>query len=139
MKNSSMASLLGYAGLIPFVALAAAEAWHDTPIYREALIAYGATILAFLGGAYWGRSLQVDGGTGPSPGRLVIAVTPQLVGWIALLLGATSGTLVLMVALGLMLAVDLDGVRRGIFPTWYRPLRWGLTTVAAASLGLSLV
>lgn len=139
MTTEKMASRLGYAGLIPFLVFAVFSAWTepDNAGYLKALIAYGATILAFLGGVHWGHVLRNDS-TDRVAARLLIAVIPQLIAWIALLLAPLAGILLLGVALVLMLAVDLDAVRRGIFPAWYRPLRWVLTTVATLSLVLSL-
>jgi hypothetical protein len=49
--------LLGYAGLIPFVAAAALALLGPTPwrgFASAALAAYGATILSFLGAVHWG-------------------------------------------------------------------------------------
>ena len=52
-----LSSRLGYLGLIPFVSLAAAAVFAPTSLRglaSDALLAYGATILSFLGGIYWG-------------------------------------------------------------------------------------
>ena len=50
-----------------------------------ALVAYGAVILAFLGGVHWGFALPEPSGRGERA-RLVLGVVPSLVGWVALLL-----------------------------------------------------
>jgi len=55
------ARAIGYAGLIPFIGLSAMSVlWRD--IHHSAvlfsLLAYGATIISFLGAIHWGLAIQ---------------------------------------------------------------------------------
>ena len=101
------AARLGYAGLLPFVALAVA-AWMAPPTYRaqaaHALLAYGATIASFLGAIHWGLAMREP--LTPQPGRFVWGVFPSLVAWAALLLPLSQGLVTLALLLGICLAVD---------------------------------
>jgi hypothetical protein len=85
------ALLLGIAGLLPFAALALATLRPSTPFATSmmtnpalfGLIAYGAVILAFLGGVHWGFALEP---AVPAPRerlRLVLGVLPSLIGWVS--------------------------------------------------------
>ena len=65
-KNLSSPTLtaraIGYAGLIPFIGLSAMSVlWRD--VHHSAvlfsLLAYGATIISFLGAIHWGLAIQV--------------------------------------------------------------------------------
>jgi hypothetical protein len=124
---------LGLAGLAPFIALALAVALQHREIAgvdaAAALLAYGAAILSFLGGAHWGLALRH-----PSPtirnGLYVMAMVPPLWAWAALLLGGASGLALL--AAGLALHGGLDGVRATRFaaPRWYPRLRLLLAALA---------
>lgn len=127
-------SFLGYAGLLPFIALALA-AWLAPTAYRmqaaSALLAYGVTIASFLGAIHWGlamRSAPVD-----QPGPWLWGVFPSLVAWLALLMPLPLGLITLALLLGMCLAVDwrsYPGYGAGAWLT----MRWHLSAVAAVCL-----
>jgi Protein of unknown function (DUF3429) len=125
------AARLGYAGLIPFVALAAA-AWLAPVAHRAqaafALLAYGATIASFLGAIHWGLAMR--GPLTPQPGPFVWGVFPSLVAWVALLLPLSQGLVTMALLLGICLAVD-----RRSYPAYglgdCLSMRLHLTVVAA--------
>jgi hypothetical protein len=130
------ALVLGAAGLIPFLGLAAASAlsfgWA-----APALAAYGATILAFLGAVHWGLALRAPAAEqGAEIPRLVLGVLPSLVAWVALLLPLRPGLLVLAASILATAALESRGTARGLVPVGYMRLRWALSVGAAASLGL---
>ena len=112
--------LLGYSGLLPFAA-AAALALLGPPPWRgfalSALAAYGAVILSFLGAVHWGLALRAppeeDAALWP---RLGFGVLPALVGWVALLLPARAGLLLLAAAVVGVAAVETAAARRGSVP-----------------------
>ncbi|NBN64212.1 DUF3429 family protein [Microvirga tunisiensis] len=135
---------LGATGVIPFAAptllLLVAPGLVPAPLaplLPLALAAYGAVILSFLGGVHWGLGLSASMAGRTDPGlarRLVISVIPSLVGWVALLLPAATGLLLLALAFPLMLAVDLKAAREGAVPAWYPRLRIPLTACVTALL-----
>lgn len=130
------AALLGAAGLIPFVGLAAAAHFAgdvDAAIAVEALRAYGAIILSFLGGIIWGLGIAGFGGAAAKPRealRLTVSMMPSLFGWLALLMPVESGIWLLSSCFPMVLAVDLMMVNGGLAPRWYFALRWRLTAIA---------
>ena len=86
---SLWAKRMGFGGLIPFVLLALAV-WLADPAYRSfaglALLGYGAVIASFLGAIHWGlvmRNTSIN-----STAVLAWGVSPSLVAWVALMLGA---------------------------------------------------
>jgi Protein of unknown function (DUF3429) len=122
---------LGGAGLLPFIAGAAAvaigpPAWHDTAL--RALIAYGAVIVSFLGGIHWGSPT----GAAHDAARLW-GVVPSLLAWPLLLVPLSRLALIgLAAALALCWAVD-----RARFPAMglsaLLPLRTLLSSIAILS------
>lgn len=57
------ARAIGYSGLIPFIGLSAMSVlWrdihHSTVLFS--LLAYGATIISFLGAIHWGLAMQEE-------------------------------------------------------------------------------
>lgn len=137
------AKWLGAMGLIPFVTLAVASLPWAGPTGEWAsfaLAAYGAVILSFLGGIHWGLAIA---GFGPAAceeiawSRLVVGVSPSLLGWGALFLPRPFDLLLLAIAFALLLAVDSRLSQMERAPAWYPRLRLPLTLVVVASLGLA--
>lgn len=128
------AQRLGYAGALPFVALAVACWWAPTAYRAQAtlaLAAYGATIASFMGAIHWGLAMR--GALTPQPGPFVWGVFPSLVAWVALLLPAGQGLMTLALLLGMCLAVDRRSYPAYGLGAWL-PMRLHLTTAAAVSL-----
>ena len=129
---------LGYAGLIPF-ALLAALMWLVTAelvgFVAVALAAYGAVIVAFLGGIHWGAGfLQNDAARSESSVRFhfVWGVLPSLLGWLALLMPPYAGLPLLGLVLLACYAVDRKTYPAAGLARWL-PLRLQLTVVATVS------
>ncbi|MCE3002980.1 MAG: DUF3429 domain-containing protein [Xanthomonadaceae bacterium] len=133
---------LGLGGVIPFAACAAALYVLDEARLQaeaaQAMAAYGAVILSFLGGVRWGSALSLP--RAQLTPELVLAVIPSLLGWCALLLPGTTQPLL---ALGLGFAVfgvlDVREGGRGAWPAWYPRLRFVLTLLVLACLVAALL
>ncbi|HDP89928.1 MAG TPA: DUF3429 family protein, partial [Thioalkalivibrio sp.] len=98
---------LGYGGLIPFVAAAAAlGAWPaGHGLLLPALLGYAAVILSFLGAVHWGRVLATPGRS-DAVTLLAWGVTPSVLAWCALLLPQAYGLASFILLFALVLAVD---------------------------------
>ncbi len=123
---------LGYAGLLPFV-VGAALLWivrpDAHPYVAVGLSAYAGAIVSFLGGIHWGLGMRAQPA---DPSRFGWGVVPSLVAWVAMVMPAYAG----LVLLGAMLVVCYL-VDRRVYPLhaaggWLR-LRWHLTLVASLS------
>ncbi len=132
-----LVALLGYGGLLPFLALAAL-AWLDPPRqarWSGALLEYGAVILAFVGALHWALAMQA---TTLAQARRAQAyawsVVPALLGWVALQLVPAAAALLLVAGFGLHLWADRTLAVRMPLPAWYLPLRLRLTAVASLCL-----
>jgi hypothetical protein len=127
--------LLGWLGVVPFVALAVAVRTLDEAaslIARDLLLGYGALILSFIGGSWWARALDPAADHGRRLATL--AMLPTLAGWAALMIGDTAGLLLLATALVAALAADGRGILVVADPGAYLRLRFGLTATAVLSL-----
>jgi Protein of unknown function (DUF3429) len=136
-----LATLLGICGLIPLIACGIAALGLEGDRAVLALVAYGAVVLAFLGGVHWGFALTDLDGRGERQ-RLVLGVLPALVGWIALLLTiavqAEAGlTLLLLGFLGITI-VEGRARKAGLVPPGYMRLRYGLSAVIILVLAVVL-
>jgi hypothetical protein len=135
--------LLGYAGLLPFAGLAVLV-WASSDHQADAsfaLLAYGAVILSFLGGTWWGRNFSV--GASAHPGQIA-AIAASLCGWSAVLIAYFTEpvfgfALLLLGFLGCWIA-DLVTVRQNLayWPVHYMHLRLHLTLGAVISLAASI-
>ena len=88
---SPLARRLGYAGLLPF-ALGALLIWlvhaEALPYAAQALSAYAALVVSFLGGIHWGLAMRQPQ---PVPRQLAWGVTPSIGAWVAVMMPASSG------------------------------------------------
>lgn len=136
--SKQRSSLLGCLGLVPFATLAVATALAPPdlqPFAATALRAYGATILSFLGGIYWGLVIAApERRPSAVPLFLGVGVVPQLVGWVALLLPGSWGCVLTAASLVALLLVDRAAVKSGLAPGWFFHLRWPLSCAAALAL-----
>lgn len=133
LSPSGEESLLGYSGLIPFAGLSAVSWLLDGPQQTQvlfALLAYGATILAFLGAIHWGLALREP--LAPSAGLLVWGVAPSLLAWVALMAGGTGG--LWLIAAGLWICFVVD---RRVYPRFGLSNRLGLRLALTALASLA--
>jgi len=137
------AIVLGLAGLLPFVicSLGALSLSSDGSTRSLlALVAYGATILAFLGGVHWGFALDGSGTQSErvQRSRFGLGVVPSLIGWASLLITfiglPTTGLLVLTAGFIATTVVEAQAARRGLMPQPYMWLRWVLSIVVVVCL-----
>ncbi|XP_068202488.1 transmembrane protein 69-like [Palaemon carinicauda] len=132
------ALLLGFSGLIPFVAapLYMMNCGTFMPDVAQAQLYYGASILSFLGGVRWGLTLP-DGATQPPNWpNLLYGVSPSLIAWLGLLAPQPVGVLAVIGGLGV--AGYMDIAMWG-YPGWYKGMRFCLTFVAVLSLWTSFM
>lgn len=130
------AKILGYAGLVPFVGLALLHLFiqDDTQVQAgKALVAYGAVIISFIGAWHWGAAISGDG-RDDTARRMLFAVSPALLGWLAILLPLVYG--LLLIISGLLLTLLADSYWSSSH-AWYHTLRVRLTLVATLSLSFA--
>jgi len=129
------ALVLGFAGLLPFLA-ASAGAWAaGSPAYIIVInmqMAYGAVVLSFLGAVHWGLAMAQDDAARWR--RLGLSVVPALTGWLALMMPNPLGLVLLVLGLAATFFADLRSPR---LPPWYKALRKPLTLVAILCLAAS--
>ena len=139
IRDETVATALGYAGLIPFVVLAIG-AWLPLPGVThpvEFLIAYGAVILAFMGAIHWGSAMAGPGGLRAK--YFIASVIPALVAWITLLMPQLAALVVLLAGFIGLYVFDRTVGRSQGFPHWYVPMRQSLTGVVALCLVSTII
>jgi len=144
-RTSWLATLLGLAGLLPFIVCGFASVTQTATWGLPALVGYGAVILSFLGAVHWGLALapQPQGSAAPPEverARLLLGGVPALVGWVALLIPIRwVGLAVLIAGFVGVLVVEVAGHRRLLVPPGYMWLRWILSIAVIAILVTVLV
>lgn len=138
-SSPTVVAWLGYGGLIPFVALAAASALDPAhaATWLLGLLGYGAVILSFVGALHWGFAMthpQLQ--AAPEQALYIWSVVPSLLGWVALLMVPKAAAMLLMAGLLAHYRQDLRLSRVIALPGWYLPLRLRLTAVACVCLAL---
>ena len=126
-----IARLLGIGGLVPFIAGAAALWLLPADQHSRvamALMAYAATIAAFLGGLHWGLAARGN----QSAWQYVWGVIPSLLAAVAFLLPPQAALALLAGVLVACYAVDRRVLPAQGLAGWM-PMRALLTTVASAS------
>lgn len=135
-KVPLLASILGYAGLIPFVS-GAIFLWSLPVVYHgylhDTLQSYATVILAFMGAIHWGLAMRDEKLV--SQTQLGLSVLPALTGWLALVwLPVLQIYPVLIVVFSVLLIADIRATRLGLAPHWYPKLRIPLTIVVVLAL-----
>jgi len=129
---------LGFLGLVPFAGLAVASLAGGEDlraVANPALLAYGATILSFLGGIHWGLALARPALAAREVAlMLAVGVLRRLLGFTALLVPAPLGHALCAGGLALFLVVDRAAAERGLAPAWFMQLRWPLSCAAALAM-----
>lgn len=140
-KGPKPALGLGFAGLIPFVAptlfMAVTESYSPELAYAQ--LAYGASIISFLGGARWGFALPESSPAKPDWINLANSVVPSLFAWVTMLMSDSIVPAVTMVIMGLGISLHYDLSLLPTYPSWFKALRSILTTVAFFSLVGTLI
>ncbi|XP_032382845.1 transmembrane protein 69 [Etheostoma spectabile] len=135
-KGPKPALYLGFAGLIPFVAppllMAVTESYSPELAYAQ--LAYGASIVSFLGGARWGFALPESSPAKPDWINLANSVVPSLLAWVSMLMSDSIVPAATMVIMGLGISLHYDLSLLPTYPSWFKALRSILTTVAFFSL-----
>jgi hypothetical protein len=139
MQLRSQAQLLGYAGLIPFVAFSIG-AWVDMPFIDSPhflLQSYAAVILSFMGAIHWG--MVISSPDNEAGAQLFVSVVPPLLGWFALMLPQVTGYSLLIVSFISLCFYDGAVSRKFALPPWYVPMRVVLTSIVVLCLTLAAI
>ncbi|GAA0857405.1 DUF3429 domain-containing protein [Aliiglaciecola litoralis] len=117
--------ILGYAGLIPFIALPFYILWGNVSYFEgiSYFTQYSAIILSFLGGILWHEGISQN----KPVKQLYWSMLPSLIGWLCLIIVPPFAALiVLSIAFLLILVFELRTLDS---PSWYISLRVRLTAV----------
>lgn len=128
---------LGYGGLLPFIALLPASLLdpHHGVVWSDALYAYGAIILSFVGALHWGMAMSLpDLSERQRSLCFVWSVVPALVAWPAFLFSPILAAPLLVFGFVAHYLQDRRLARQAALPAWYLPLRLRLTSVAVICL-----
>jgi hypothetical protein len=128
---------LGYAGLLPFAPALILPWIHAQPLasaLQDAVLAYGAVILSFVGALHWQAGLYAKAAR-ESAIRLSFSVLPALLGWLALLLQPVTAFALLIAGFLMVYRFDRRWRRDD---NWFLQLRRRLTAGAALCLSVGL-
>src|SRR5271166_2971221 len=143
----STAILLGLLGLLGFVGCGLIALGEDPTKGGQgfnALIAYAAVMLSFVGAVHWGLALGAGAATRRVQRlRYTLGVLPALVGWVALLLPVFvppwTALVLLIAGFIAVMVVEARWAHLGYTPGRYKALHWLATVVVVAVLGCVLV
>jgi len=124
------ARALGWAGIVPFAALALVGYFEAPATLQLLLIGYAVAILAFLNGSLWAVVLERSS---DRPAALIASNLLLLAGLPALMMPLAAATVWLALLFGAQLLVEWHWVLTG-HPGWYRRLRLVLSSTAIALL-----
>lgn len=143
-----VATILTYAGAIPFVACAVILLFGPAmglgglrQFAGQAITTYAAVIVSFLGGIQWGIAIathQQQPQTAKS--LLLLSVVPSLLAWALLFLPNDSSRVVVAIFLvGFVWIIDALLHLQHVLPTWFFRLRSIVSAVVMASLIAALL
>jgi hypothetical protein len=129
---------IGYAGLIPFVCLGVTSVfWQGThqSIIIFSLLAYGATIISFLGAIHWGLAMRDEQS---DPISIIWGVIPSLLAWGSLMIETNWGLVSQFITLWICFFVDFKRYTQYGVSQWLS-MRLQLTAIAGICLLLPVV
>ncbi len=133
-----IARAIGYAGLIPFIGLSVISVlWngiHHSAILFS-LLAYGATIISFLGAIHWGLAMREE-----QADRIAIiwGVIPSLIAWGSLIVDTRWGLACQFITLWICFFVDFKRYPKFGVSQWMS-MRFQLTVIAGICLALPVL
>lgn len=132
-RNTFLAQLLAYGGVMPLVAAIFAQYMKLDMDALGLARSYAAVIISFLCGTHWGLFI---GHSNKVPHNLFITSTfAAVAGWISLLLPEIKTALVMQSLCFLYLMVlDYRMKRSGLLPAWYYALRHNATAIVIFSI-----
>lgn len=128
---------LGYGGLIPFLILPPASLLDQQhgAVWSDALYAYGAIILSFIGALHWGLAMSLPELSERQRSTWFSwSVVPALIAWPAVLFSPPLATPLLVFGFIAHYLQDRRLAGQTPLPGWYLPLRLRLSSVAVVSL-----
>ncbi len=128
---------LGYGGLLPFLVLTPASLLdhHHGAVWSDALYAYGAIILSFIGALHWGLAMSLpELSERQRSAWFAWSVVPALIAWPAVLFSPPLAAPLLVVGFIAHYLQDRRLARQATLPGWYLPLRLRLSSVAVVCL-----
>ncbi|MBN2679593.1 DUF3429 domain-containing protein [Acidithiobacillus montserratensis] len=138
MDSVRMARTLGWAGIIPLL-IANFGVWKGYGVVALTLgNIYAAIILGFLGAIHWGLAMNREHSDDASM-LMIWSVIPALWGFFALWWSAPVALALLILGFIAQWFADYRLNKRLRLPTWFFPLRSGLTAAVVSLLGLLLL
>lgn len=122
--------LLAGAGTLPFLA-GGADLLLRNGEWLGAVQIYGAVIVSFVCGIHWGAALFAAEGLALR--LFLMSNIAALLGWVAALLPAGPGFLLLAALFAVLLLVDHHLWRAGLWPLWFWHLRGVITAVVVGA------
>ena len=122
-KNENLAKILGFSGLIPFIIAFIILNFNISKTQvLEVIIIYGYTIIAFLGGIYWGVGLNIKIS---AKKYFFISTLPTIFVLISLLfpLSLISKIIYLICILNFFLYLEFSFLQTIKLPKWFLFLR----------------
>ncbi|MFM7294786.1 MAG: DUF3429 domain-containing protein [Burkholderiales bacterium] len=143
-----IATILSYAGTIPFVVCAVILLFGTAmglgslrQFAGQAITSYAAVIVSFLGGIQWGVALATHEQQPQTAKSLfLLSVVPSLLAWATLFLpNGSSRVIVAIFLVGFVWVIDALLHLQQVLPTWFFHLRSIVSAVVMTSLIAALL
>lgn len=133
MRKQTLAKLLSYCGILPFLAAALVpiiQAGFLGLDYTHIILTYGAVIASFIAGIHWGLYLFKD-----SPVNLFVhSNIIALLAWFAVAASFSGSVAILIFCFIYLLVIDKKLLNANIIESWYMHMRIIVSTSVILTL-----
>jgi hypothetical protein len=138
MKKETLAQILTYSGILPFLCAAIIPVIQPdflTLDYNDIILTYGAVIASFIAGIHWGVYMFKD----TQINLFIHSNIAALMAWFAAVVAIPGSAGILIVCFSYLLFIDKQLAKVNVIEPWYMRMRIIASTLVILALACTIL